>query len=290
MKNFQFFTFGGFQLWGDLFYSCGWRIQQNFWSKKCRLLDAWNIRRFAGTYDECKAQFEVIKEAYELKDDVKELVVMMHGLSRTRCIFNKMAKELQADGFDTYLANYPSMRADIDHHVEQFKVLMLSSFVGKKLYFVTHSLGGIILRKLLNDPEIINAKFDIKRIVQIAPPNQGSQLSIMIGKVGLLRKIMGPSLADLNPENMIDFPKFPEEIEFGIISGYKDDDGVGYNRKLSGDNDGVVTVDETMLDGAKATYKIRTIHTFICANKSVIAAVKRFFTKGSFTVSRKTKK
>ncbi len=290
MNKFQFFTFGGFQLWGDLFYNCGWRIQQNFWSKKCRLLDNWNVRRCAGTFEECKEYFDGIKTTYELKDDDKDVVIMIHGLSRTRRIFNKMAKELQDEGYATYLVNYPSTRGNIDHHVEQFKILLLSSFVGKKVYFVTHSLGGIVLRKVLNDSDVAAANLDVQKIVQIAPPNQGSQLAVAVNKTPVLRKIIGPCLEDLSPDNMKDFPNFPEGVEFGIISGYRDDDGVGYNRKLYGDNDGIVTVDETMLDGAKATYKIQTIHTFMCANKSVIAAVKRFFSKGSFTVSRKTKK
>ena len=52
-----FYTMGGGHFWEDVFFYQKWRIQRNYISKKCRLLDNWDISRFEGSFEECRKSF-----------------------------------------------------------------------------------------------------------------------------------------------------------------------------------------------------------------------------------------
>ena len=64
-----------------------------------------------------------------------------------------------------------------------------------KLSFVSHSLGGLIVRKLLGyDAPWRSA---LERIVMMAPPNQGASLAASLDKGSVMRGILGPSYGQI---------------------------------------------------------------------------------------------
>ncbi len=86
------------------------------------------------------------------------VVVLLHGLARTDASMEKMQQALQAKGFQTCNIGYPSTDFNIETLVAE-KVLPEIEKCAEKskmpLHFVTHSLGGILVRKIDRDhPEI----------------------------------------------------------------------------------------------------------------------------------------
>jgi triacylglycerol lipase len=127
---------------------------------------------------------------------------------------------------------------------------------------VTHSLGGLIVRQLFT----LDAPWRpiISRIVMLAPPNRGASLASALDKGGVLRGVMGPSYAQI-AEGFAETLPVPD-VPFAIFAG--DAPGVP--------GDGLLTVDETRLDGAAEHHVVPVIHTFIMNHPAVIRGTTAF--------------
>ncbi|MEO6036734.1 MAG: alpha/beta fold hydrolase [Verrucomicrobiota bacterium] len=78
-----------------------------------------------------------------------ECVVLVHGLGRTSMSMKRLEWNLARAGYQTVNVSYPSR----DRSVEQLAEVYLQDVVARKMvsaatkvHFVTHSMGGIILR------------------------------------------------------------------------------------------------------------------------------------------------
>ncbi len=60
--NLKVKTLGGRQLWGDVQFFHGWRIQQQVYTRHYRLLDANDVRHAWGTLEQCQARLKQIRE------------------------------------------------------------------------------------------------------------------------------------------------------------------------------------------------------------------------------------
>jgi hypothetical protein len=69
-----------------------------------------------------------------------------------------------------------------------------------------------------------------------------------------------------------------------VIAGGKNDDR-GWNPFLVGDDDGVVTVEETRLPGATDFLLVERAHTFIMRAPEVVEATRNFLLTGIFSKS-----
>lgn len=82
-------------------------------------------------------------------------------------------------------------------------------------------------------------------------------------------------------------PRLGTPQTFGVIAG-STNGGVGMNPLIPGDDDLVVGVEETRLDGADDFLVVPSVHTTIMNNEAVIAAVRRFLRHGRFQASPST--
>ena len=80
----------------------------------------------------------------------KECVILIHGLGREKSSMRKVTEALKYCGFDTVNWSYDSLTDDITHiALKLIEVVELNSIYHSKIHFVTHSMGGIILRRAI---------------------------------------------------------------------------------------------------------------------------------------------
>ena len=173
-----------------------------------------------------------------------------------------MADALEAAGHAVALLDYPSTRRPIEDHVAQV-VDLVSNLEGvSELSFVTHSLGGVVARGVL---ALLPPRVAARRLVMLAPPSTGASLArILHGQLGLL---FGAQLAKGPP---VPAPGVP----FLVVAGGTG--AGGHNPLLEGDDDGIVTVEETKLAGMAEHVVVDAIHTFVMDHPEARAAALRF--------------
>ena len=140
-----------------------------------------------------------------------------------------------------------------------------------KVDFVTYSMGGLLLRALLNH-------FDqsaIGQIVMIAPPNQGAEMAELVRRFVPVHHFGWDPLQQLLPESPNLLPEPAEHIDLLVIAGVKGD-GKGFQPFLSEDNDGKVCVSETFLDRQHKHHVVVGRHFALILQPSTINGVKSF--------------
>jgi pimeloyl-ACP methyl ester carboxylesterase len=151
---------------------------------------------------------------------------------------------------------------------------------------VTHSMGGIVLRWAVN-----HAGFPpVRRVVQTGPPNRGASFADWLDERwpgAVIRFIAGDCFQQLRlgPRGLCARSGPIPGAEVGVIAGGRKTP-TGFNPKISGDNDFLVAVEETVLSGMKAFLTVRCEHGLLCWRPSVIRQVIHFLDHGEFLRDR----
>jgi len=204
-------------------------------------------------------------------------VVLLHGLWRSYLAMEGVAREANAAGYECVNISYPSFRKPLDEIVKRVAEVLLP-LERKTTHFVTHSLGGIVLRRLAADyPELVSG-----RVVMVAPPSQGSEIVDWLKDSPFGKAFLGPAGLSLSTERVpVEVPRFPESQEVGIIMG-KTRTLPFFQQMLEEENDGIVSVERGRLKGVKNFCVVEGDHTFIVNEPEVRALVKHFLQNGKF--------
>ncbi len=282
-------TLGGSQFWADQLFFHGWRIQRNVVTGHYRLLDEDDYRYAWGTYAACRGKLDTIRRERQLPVMKGKAVVVLHGLVRTRRSMNGLCRYLEEHGgYKTFNVTYPTTRGDVGTHAAQLARIMENLQGIEEINFVTHSLGGLVIRHYLADmtDEKNGRKPDprIRRIVMLGPPNQATQLAQNYGKNNPIWEfVSGSSGKQLSGDwDELEKRLATPECEFGIIAG-----GKGRNPLIEGESDLVVTVKETRLAGARDFAVLPLFHTFLMTDATAQRYTLRFLEEGCFISERK---
>lgn len=277
-RVWQLPTLGGKQFWGDVLLRRGFRIQRRI-DGRHRLLDPRDRRLAVGDFAACRRELEALEVP---PDDSRHLVLLLHGIFRSKDAFAGMTRGLRAEGYDVYAVNYPSTRQSIDAHADQLDQLLGALEGVQKVSLVGHSLGGIVIRALLGRRQAAwQDRISVNRAVLIGSPNRGARIAQELVRLGATaRLVAGPALGELVPETIDAIP--PLTVPFGLVAGGTGTDR-GFNPLLPGDNDMTVTVDETYLEGAEDRLLVRAVHTFIMVHPEVVAGTAQYLRTGSFS-------
>jgi len=280
--NLDLPTLGARQFWADVFWFAGWRIQENVLSGHHRLLDDQDVRRAWGPREACRAVFERERLAQHLSPEADHLVVLLHGLARDRTVWEPMERALIDAGYAVAAVAYPSTRRSVSEHAAQLSQLLTILEGPSRVSFVTHSLGGLIVRAAMRADATWVDRLPPQRVVMIAPPSRGSSLAQALADFQPFSIFAGPSGQDLALRELADLPA--PRCSFGIIAAGRGS-AEGFNPWIEGDDDGIVAVEETRLAGATDFLLLKGLHTFVMKDTDAIAATLSFLSSGRFSPS-----
>ena len=211
-----------------------------------------------------------------------ECVVLLHGLIRTSASMERMQEAIAEAGYETINVEYPSR----DHTIEELAPVAVEAGLAgcraidgvEHIHFVTHSLGGILVRQYLADNEIP----ELGRVVMMAPPNQGSIAADRMGHVPGYDWINGPTGRQLGKgEDSVPLKLGPATFELGVIAGNRSIDPIT-SAVLPNPDDGRVAVEDTKLEGMKDFVVVDHSHAFMMRMQKTIDLTLNFLKSGSF--------
>lgn len=203
------------------------------------------------------------------------VIILLHGLGRSRYSMSTMGRALRKAGFEVRNFGYRSLRRSITQIASDLHdYLLREKLADQPLGFVTHSLGGLVVRQLLAS---YSDSHRILRVVMLGPPNQGAAFARLVAQVPGVARILGPAFRDIAAGRL---PQHGPTPEIGVIAGGSGTRG--YSPFISGDNDGIVTLDETELPGMKERVVVPGLHSFLMYRSEVQELTIRFLQTGSF--------
>ncbi len=206
-----------------------------------------------------------------------ETVVLLHGIANVPLSMAYIKRGLEKEGYDVLNLGYQSTRSTVESAASELNDRIVSAVKGGKIHFVAHSMGNIVVRKMLAEPFS-----NLGRMVMITPPNRGSELSERFKDLELYKWIFGPAGQQLSSDNSAFFDSLPvPPCQFGIIAGGKGNDR-GFNPLLKGDNDGTISVDTTRMESASDFIIIDSLHTMILFSRETLEQVVSFLKNGKF--------
>lgn len=208
-----------------------------------------------------------------------ETVVLLHGLIRGSRSMRSMAGSLRAEGYTVINCDYPSRSADVDTlAAELFARLTPQLESARRVHFVTHSLGGVLLRVYLQDHTIAN----LGRVVMLAPPNGGSEITDKLGSLKLYRWLNGPAGNQLGTGAGSAASRLkPPAFELGVIAGDRSVNPI-LSLLIPGPDDGKVSVARAQAEGMRDFIRLHVTHTFMMRNRQVIQQTLNFLKNGTF--------
>jgi hypothetical protein len=210
----------------------------------------------------------------------RDFVIVLHGMGRTKLSMAWLAGRLEQQGYDVLNFSYPSTRSSVATstvHLHRELQTRLTSRAGK-VHFVTHSLGGIVVRAYLKEHAMAN----LGRVVMLSPPNQGSEVVDKLRNNFLYRLATGPAGQELGTEKT-STPNLLGEVNFplGVITGDRSFNPL-FSSWLTGPDDGKVSVHRAKVTGMADFLVVPHSHSFIMRSSAVAQQVAHFLAHGKF--------
>ncbi len=186
---------------------------------------------------------------------------------------------LERSGYAVESIGYPSTKFPMEQLAEQMRP-KIDTIADQfdRIHFVTHSMGGILLRQLVAAGGVAK----LGRCVMLAPPSRGSHVVDRLRRWGVFRWLNGPAGCELGTsEESLPVKLGPVEFEVGVIAGTRSINWI-LSILLPSPNDGKVAVSHARLDGQKAFLALPVSHPFIMKNRIVQENTLAFLKSGDF--------
>lgn len=196
-------------------------------------------------------------------------VILVPGLWMPAAAMALIARRLAGAGYRTRWFGY-SGRQPLEANIER-----LARFVdGRPAHLVGHSMGGVLIYDTLRrHPRLASG-----RVVLLGAPVRGCFAGRRLEANAIGRWMLGASAARWAECDA----RWERAEPLGIVAGTLP---LGLGRALGtlpGDNDGVVRVEETVVDGMTERVLVREPHSMLPVSGRVAGLVQRFLAGGRF--------
>ncbi len=221
-------------------------------------------------------------ETESKKMETDACVILLHGMARTHRSMAKMAQALAGEGYLVVNLDYPSTEASVetlsDGIVAETVQACRRQRPASPIHFVTHSLGGILVRHYLQTRRLPPGS----RVVMLSPPNQGSEIADLLKDNFLYRWIMGPAGQQLGTGADAVYHRLgPVDVPVGIITGDRTLEP-WFSSQLPGPDDGKVSVERARLAEMVDFLVVHKSHGFIMNDPEVMEQTAHFLEHGRF--------
>ncbi|MGD9221631.1 MAG: rhombosortase [Desulfobacteraceae bacterium] len=213
-----------------------------------------------------------------------ECVILLHGLCRSALSMKMIENGLEQRGYAVVNINYASTRKTtkaVANEKVAAAVTACREQGYERIHFVTHSLGGLVVRRYLQHHKLPHGS----RIVMLAPPNQGSELADWaVKRFPRLSRLLGPAARELTTQRRTGFSKLnPITPQVGIIIGNNSWNPL-FSKILPGSDDGKVTVARAKLEEMRDFWVAPCNHTTILLSRKVLWRTVHFIQTGRFAL------
>lgn len=210
-----------------------------------------------------------------------DCVVLLHGLARSHHAMSGIESMLKKQNYWVINQSYPTTKKSINTLANESIQPMINQCLAhspQHILFVTHSLGGIVLEKYLENHSLPQ----LSRIVMLSPPHHGSPLADLLHHHKIYQSIMGPAGQALTTDNIqLNKQSAHTNYQIGIIAG-------SFNlipfstHFFHGKNDGKVAVSSAKTDNMTDFLVLPVSHTFMMNNHLVQQQILAFLQSGQF--------
>ncbi len=207
-------------------------------------------------------------------------VILLHGLVRTERSMKKLERALADRGYHTINVSYASTRDTIANLADAaIGPAVASCHAGATIHFVTHSLGGILVRQYLRDHDISG----LGRVVMLGPPNKGSEVVDRLRDFPGFHFFHGDAGLELGTgETSVPNQLGRADFDLGVIAGTRSIN-LFLSSMIPGPDDGKVSVENTRVEGMRDHLEMEVTHPFMMRNNRVIDQVVHFLEQGEFS-------
>lgn len=192
-------------------------------------------------------------------------------------ILGLLRQRLGGLGLPCFCFSYSTVQRDLTSN-SQALAKYLASFSASKIHLVGHSLGGVVILKMLQEQ-----KYSVPgRVVLLGTPIAGNSAARQLSNRPLFNKILGLCVQQLLNEAPL---PMPPRHEIGIIAGRK---SLGLGRlfvTLTQPNDGVVTTEEARSDVAQGFIVLNVSHSGMLFSSQVAEQTLCFLKYGHFNAT-----
>jgi pimeloyl-ACP methyl ester carboxylesterase len=211
----------------------------------------------------------------------REHVILLHGLGRSPRSMAKLAGRLRGRGYAVLNLAYPSRDHSIEYLAEEIlhpRVERLLNSRPARIDFITHSMGGIVVRYYLKHHRLEK----LGRVVMLAPPNQGSELVDRMKTIPFLEKSLGPAGRELGKDrDSLPLKLGRARFALGVIAGNRSGNLLN-SIIIDGPDDGSVSVRSTRLPGMDDFIVLPCSHRSLLKSDEAIEQALHFLEYGSF--------
>lgn len=203
-----------------------------------------------------------------------EAVVLVHGLWMRGWVLAWMGMWLRRCGYAPHLFSYPSRSATLLENAASL-ARFAASLPAARVHFVGHSLGGLVILKMLE----LHPDLRAGRIVLLGSPYGGNRAALALAGSAAGRWLLGPCLLQWLA---LARPDVGNRHELGVLAGCR---SLGLGRlivPLAQPNDGVVAVAETGVPGMKDQTILPVSHSGMMLSRQVARQVCAFLKNGCF--------